>query len=479
MSALLIRGATILTLDSGDRVIEDGHVLVRDGVIAAVGDGDAVAEPGMRVIEGRGLLLAPGLVNAHTHSQSSTLSGFGDRLSHPAFMWLTQAHTARRTPDETRLAVLLTAWAALSTGTTALIDHFPGQRFSSADIEAALSAWHETGMRAVLGLRFFDGEFADIFPAPGVLAPAMVAALQEVELLRPQPLGELRELAADAIGRWHGRDGRIGVFPAPSNPDRCSDAALLLCAELAERYDTGIHTHLLETQKQATLAQARYGMTTVAHLRELEVLSDRWSCAHCVWLSEADIGLMVQADAVAVLCPESNARLGVGTAAIPAMRNAGMRLALGTDGSGANDNQSMHEAMRAAATLHRAGLTERGDWVSARQALAMATIGGAAALRQQKVGAIAPGWAADLVLYRLDHPAWTPLNDPPCQMVFSESGSAVETVIVAGEVLLDGGRPTRFDPMALAQEVRAMAVSLRRRNADLFAVATAIAERLP
>ena len=479
MSALLIRGATILTLDSGDRVIEDGHVLVHDGVIAAVGDGDAVAEPGMRVIEGRGLLLAPGLVNAHTHSQSSTLSGFGDRLSHPAFMWLTQAHTARRTPDETRLAVLLTAWAALSTGTTALIDHFPGQRFSSADIEAALSAWHETGMRAVLGLRFFDGEFADIFPAPGVLAPAMVAALQEVELLRPQPLGELRELADDAIGRWHGRDGRIGVFPAPSNPDRCSDAALLLCAELAERYDTGIHTHLLETQKQATLAQARYGMTTVAHLRELEVLSDRWSCAHCVWLSEADIGLMVQADAVAVLCPESNARLGVGTAAIPAMRNAGMRLALGTDGSGANDNQSMHEAMRAAATLHRAGLTERGDWVSARQALAMATIGGAAALRQQRVGAIEPGWAADLVLYRLDHPAWTPLNDPPCQMVFSESGSAVETVIVAGEVLLDGGRPTRFDPMALAQEIRAMAVSLRRRNADLFAVATAIAERVP
>jgi cytosine/adenosine deaminase-related metal-dependent hydrolase len=161
------------------------------------------------------------------------------------------------------------------------------------------------------------------------------------------------------------------------------------------------------------------------------------------------------------------------------MRNAGMRLALGTDGSGANDNQSMHEAMRAAATLHRAGLTERGDWVSARQALAMATIGGAAALRQQRVGAIEPGWAADLVLYRLDHPAWTPLNDPPCQMVFSESGSAVETVIVAGEVLLDGGRPTRFDPIALAQEIRAMAVSLRRRNADLFAVATAIAERVP
>src|ERR1700730_15896168 len=107
--------------------------------------------------------------------------------------------------------------------------------------------------------------------------------------------------------------------------------------------------------------------------------------------------------------------------------------------------------MRGAAALHRAALNERGDWVSARQALAMATVGGAAALRQQNVGAIAPGWAADLVLYRLDHPAWTPLNDPPCQMVFSESGSAVETVIVAGEGPLGGGRPTRLERIRVAQ----------------------------
>lgn len=479
MTALLIRGATILTLDAADRVIEDGHVLVQHGVITEVGPGDAPAEAGTRVIEACGRLLAPGLVNAHTHSQSSTLAGFGDRLSHPAFMWLTQAHTARRTPDETRLVILLTAWAALSTGTTALIDHFPGQRFTATDLEAALAAWHETGLRATLGLRFFDGDFADIFPAPGVLPAETLAALHDVALLRPQPLRELRDLADDAIRRWHRRDGRIGVFPAPSNPDRCSDAALLLCAELAERYDTGIHTHLLETQLQAALAQARYGATTVAHLHDLGILSERWSCAHCVWLTEADMALMAEAGAVGVLNPESNARLGVGTAPIPAMHAAGMRLALGTDGSGANDNLSMHEAMRAVATLHRAALPARGDWVSARQALAMATEGGASALRQRAVGRIAPGQAADLVLYRLDAPAWVPLNDPVCQLVFAETGSAVDTVVVAGEVLLADGRPTRFDPVALAQEIRGMASALRRRNADLFDVATAIAERVP
>ena len=460
---MLIEHAGILT---PDRLIARGFIRVEHGWITAVGEGDAPQSPHTRVIDGRGLLAAPGLVNAHTHSQSSTLAGFGDRLSHKAFMWLTQAHTARRTPAETRLAVLLTAWSALTTGTTALIDHFPGQRFTPPDLEAVLSAWHETGLRAAVGVRFFDGTFGDIMPEGGAQAVA-----------EPQPLDEFRAFTTDAIQRWHGRDGRLGVFPAPSNPDRCTDAALLLCAELAERYDTGIHTHLLETQTQARLARERYGMSSVQRLYDLGVLSDRWSCAHCVWLDAADHALMAKAGAVAVLNPESNARVGAGTAGIPAMRAAGMRLALGTDGVGANDNLSMHEAMRTAATLHRGALGRR-DWVSAHDVLAMATTDGAAAMRQPRVGMIAPGFAADLVLYRLDQPAWTPLNDPVSQMVFAETGSAVDTVIVAGEILLAGGRPTRFDPAALSEEIRAMAIETRHRNAGLFAIAEAVAERL-
>lgn len=468
---MLIQGAAILTLDTNDRFIADGHIRIQDGRIIAVGPGSMMAEPGETVLEGRGRLVTPGLVNAHTHSQSATLPGFGDRLSHPAFMWLTQAHTARRTPDETRLAVLLTAWAALTTGTTALIDHFPGQRFRAADIQAVLAAWHETGLRATVGLRFFDAAFDDIAPPTALTSGAT--------LLRPQPLAEVHALTVEAIRTWHGIGGRIGVFPAPSNPDRCTDAALLLCASLAEQFDTGIHTHLLETRKQAAIAESRHGTTTVAHLDRLGILSDRWSCAHSTWLTPGDMALMAAAGAVAVLNPESNARLGTGTADIPAMLRAGMLLALGTDGVGANDNLSMHEAMRAAATLHRANQPVRAEWVSARQSLTMATAGGAAALRQDRVGAIAPGWAADLVLYRMDTPAWAALNDPVAQLVFAETGSAVDTVMVAGEVLLSGGRPTRFDPAALSREIAAMTASLRRRNADLFRAADAIAETLP
>ncbi len=475
MTPTLIRDVSILTLDENDRFIERGFLLLSGDRIEQVGEGDPPPFAGVvRRIDGSGKLAVPGLINAHGHSQSATLPGFGDRLSHPAFMWLTQAHTARRTPDETRLAVLLTAWAAMSSGTTAIIDHFPGQRFAMEDVEAVLSAWQETGMRVALGLRFFDGGFDDIFPAPGILPDALLEQLRQVSLLRPQPLGELQDLLGNSIRAWHRKSGRLSVFPAPSNPDRCTDAALQLCAELAQIHDTGLHTHLLETEKQARGAIRQFGMTSLARLKALGVLSDRWSFAHCCWVDREDIGLLADSGAVAVLNPESNARLGSGQAPVPALRDAGVRLALGTDGAGANDNLSMQEAMRAVATLHRASQPGRAEWVSARQALAMATAGGAQALRTPMLGALAPGWLADIALYRLDAPAWLPVNDPVSQLVFAETGASVDTVIVGGRTVLDRGRPCNFDSVGLAAEIRAMARSLRLRNADLFAVADAI-----
>jgi 5-methylthioadenosine/S-adenosylhomocysteine deaminase len=479
MNIILIAGATILTLDASDRIIHDGYILVRDRVIAEVGTG-LYRGPDLpdRVIDGRGRLVAPGLVNAHTHSQSSTMAGFGDRLSHPAFMWLTQAHTSRRTPDEIRLSVLMTAYGLMTSGTTATIDHFPGQRFTAEDMDAVLSAWDESGMRAALGMRFFDGEFSDIFPSIP-LPNDLRDRITRVEILKPQGVDELRDLMENTIRLWHGRNGRLSVFPAPSNPDRCTDAALLLCAELAERHDTGIHTHLLETERQARLAIERCGETAVRHLETLGVLSSRWSCAHCIWLTDDDIDLMAARGAIAVLNPESNARLGTGLARVPVMLRHGMTLAIGTDGASANDNLVLQEAMRAVTIAHRAAERDRSTWISARDALGMATAGGAAALRNPRLGAIAPGFAADLVLYRLDAPWWVPLNDPVNQLVFAETGASVDTVLIDGRVVVEGGRIATFDVDAVVGEVRAMARALRKRNADLFAVADEIAALVP
>jgi 5-methylthioadenosine/S-adenosylhomocysteine deaminase len=481
METILVRDAMVLTLDADDRVLPQADILVRNGAIEIVGEVPAeTAAQADRVIDGRGRLAAPGLVNAHMHSQSGTMAGFGDCLSHPAFMWLTQAHTSRRAPEEIRFAVLLCATQMLTTGTTAAIDHFPGQRFTMGDMDAVLSAWAETGMRVTLGMRFFDGEFGDILPTGVPLPDDIVAQARDVAILKPQPLAELREVMPDVIRRWHGHAGRLAAFPAPSNPDRCSDAALLFCAELAETHDLGIHTHLLETRAQARIAAARYGTTTLAHLDALGILSDRWSAAHCIWLDDADIALMARHSAVAVHNPESNARIGAGRMRTPEMLSAGVTIALGTDGSGANDNLVMHEAMRAAALLHRADLPDRRRWVTARQALRMATEGGAEAMRLAgRVGAIASGYRADIVLYRLDAPWWLPVNDPAAQLVFAETGAAVDCVMVDGRVIVEKGRVTVFDAEAALAEVADMARRLAHRNADLFAVADAIARLVP
>ena len=479
-TSLLIRNLMILPDAKGGSPI-DGDILIRGRVIAAVGEVPP-QPPGSvdRTIDGAGMLAAPGLINAHMHSQSATMAGFADSLSHPAFMWLTQAHTSRRSPEEIRLAVLLAATQMITTGTTALIDHFPGQRFSIADMDAVLAAWEETGLRATLGMRFFDGLFGDILPSGVAMSPSIQAMVSGAGLLAPHPLDELREQMPDLVTRWHGRGGRISVFPAPSNPDRCSDEALIFCAELAERHDLGIHTHLLETRAQARIARERHGESTVAHLERIGVLGERWSCAHSIWLDEADIALMAMRGVTAVHNPESNARIGAGRMRTPDMLAAGVPIALGTDGPGANDNLVMQEAMRAAALLHRAEEPDRRRWVTARDALRMATTGGAHAMRLQgKLGTIAPGQLADIVLYGLDAPWWRPVNDATAQLVFAETGAAVRTVIVDGRIVFDDGRITTFDAPAALAEIEAMERLLRRRNADLFAAAHAIAEAAP
>ena len=248
MTLKLLHDALILTLDPGTRRSSTAMCWSATARIEAVAPGDyRGAEAPDRRIDCSNRLIAPGLVNAHTHSQSSTMAGFGDRLSHPAFMWLTQAHTSRRTADEIRLSVLLTAYGLLTCGTTGAIDHFPGQRFTQDDMNAVLSAWSETGMRIALGMRFFDGPFSDIFPSTP-LPDDLKSRMGAVEILKPQPVEELSGLMETTIKAWHGKP-RLSVFPAPSNPERCTDRALVLCAELAERYDTGIHTHLLETRE--------------------------------------------------------------------------------------------------------------------------------------------------------------------------------------------------------------------------------------
>ena len=478
---ILIRDAMVLSLDWDDVVHDRANVVVSGGEISAIGPDTGLEEGRFdRVIEGRGRLLAPGFVNAHTHSPANLIQGTGDRLSHPAFMWMNQAYTAHRTSREVYVSAMLGCIQMLLSGTTAVLDHFPGQACTMEDVDAVMEAYRDSGMRAVLGLRFYDAAFADILPDDDAIPREVAAEIEALDPLKPVPLEEVRALTVGAVQRWHGFDGRLAVFPAPSNPERCSDAALVMCGELAERYDLGIHTHLLESRVQAEIAQRKYGCTMVEHLDRLGLLDRRLSLAHSIWLDDDDIGRLADGGSVVVHNPESNLKIGAGTAPIPAMMAKGVKIALGTDGAGTNDNLIMHEALRLVAILHRPALPERRRWPGADDVLRMATAGGAAAILQSgTVGSIEVGKRADLVLYRLDAPWWVPVNDPSSQMVFAENGSSVETVLVDGRVVVEDGRIVAFDAESILEEAAPMMSRILERNRRLYALAGRMAELFP
>lgn len=475
---LLIRGALTVTLDADDRILEAGDILIENGIIVAIGTVDPeIAADCDRVIDGTERLAMPGLVNAHTHSPLSVVHGAFDLLNHRASMWLFQAYTANRTPREVYISTMLNCIEMLLTGTTATLDHFPEQAFEVDDVEAAVNAYRDSGMRAQVALRIFDGEYTDILPPGGTLPDKLQTEVEKLNPYAPRTVAELRELCSESIERWDGDSGRIGVGPAPSNPMRCSDALLEMCAEFAERYDVGVHCHLLETEVQTRIAQDLYGTTTVRHLDEIGLLNAKLSCAHTIWIDEDDIALMADRGASVVHNPESNLLTASGLAPIPAMLSHGVDVALGSDGSCSGGDQAIHRAMKLATAIHRIGEPDRSKWIGARKALEMATTGGAAAMFSKgKFGTLAVGQAADIALYDLKQPWWTPVNDPVYQFVQSETGAGVDTVIVAGRVLVEGGKITAFDSEAILDEARALVPAMKERNKGLFDVVARVGE---
>jgi cytosine/adenosine deaminase-related metal-dependent hydrolase len=452
---VLIRDALVLP-GGGDWQACRADIRIADGKIAALGRGLEDSQ----VIDASSLLAVPGFVNAHYHSPLSLLRGTADGLSHPAFMWQNQADTASRTAHEVYVSALVGAVEMLTSGTTAVMDHFPEQGFPLEHVDAVARAYREAGMRAAIALRVFDEAYEDILPAGGL-------PHEFPNPLVPAPLTATMELLEEAVAAHDRADGLLRVFPAPSNPSRCSDALLLKCEELARRRGLGVHTHLLETEIQTRIARERYGTTMVRHMERLDLLSPRLSCAHTIWIDEDDIALLAKRGVTVVHNPESNLKVGAGFMPLPAMRRHGVRVALGTDGASTNDNLVLHEAMRLAITLHRPR-EERSRWARAGDALDMATIAGAAALQcEGTVGRIAVGQSADLVLYDLSRARWTPCNDPAQQLVFAENGDSVHTVLVNGKIVVEAGRVKGVDVEALLREARGMLKTIRGRNSAL------------
>ncbi|MCS5734990.1 amidohydrolase family protein [Herbiconiux daphne] len=416
------------------------------------------------VVDASGLLLVPGLVNAHTHSWEVLLRGTSDRV--PLEVWTLLSYPpVGVAPVPQRLVYLRTMVAAIESllgGTTTVLDdvgELPRQTLES--IDAVFAAYDDAGLRATCTGTVVDVPMVDRLPFADDVLPADVLAASR-EAMRPS--AEIHDeyfafcdAARTAASRHAGGSGRIRFAVAPSAPQRSTDELLLRASSEARRHGEVLHMHLLETKLQAEVARTRYdGRTIVQHLDDLGVLGPNVTLAHGIWLTADDLALLARSGATVVHNPLSNLKLGSGVLPWRAMHDAGVRVALGSDGASSNDSLRMLEVMKAAALVHTLTEPDYRAWPRVEEVLRAATTGGArAAGRAGEVGSIAPGLKADFVVFDLTtSTSFTPLNDAARQLVFAENGASIAQVWIDGRLVVSDGRCTLIDADALLAEFR-------------------------
>ena len=460
--AILCENALVVTLDQRLPLLHGQQILIDHGIIAEIGKrvsigNSAVAER----VDCSGKIVMPGLINAHSHLTEILQRSFRDNVR----MEIWKGYRARTeemanlTSADIGIAAELACAEMLKSGVTAVVDHFstrPG--LSVPKMKAIIGAFEKTGIRGVLAPSLSDQDFVRVLTAKSRNTKTSYTSM---DLSWQKQVLEVLEYLKTSCRTSN-------LMLGPSSPFNCSDFLLLEIARFAEKYDLGVHTHLLETRLQRWGARKLYRRGLGERLRRLGFLSSRLSAAHCVWVNDKEIDLMASSRASAIHNPASNLKLGSGIAPVVALKKRGVNVALGTDGGDTSDSYSIFEQMRLAAFLSRLTTERPEDWVTSSDALKMGTVNGAKAVPawRGKIGKIRKGFRADLLILR-PHLRLRPLNNIVSQLVFCEGGHSVDTVLVDGRVVVRGGRLTRLREETLVSKVEPISEKMRKLYAVL------------
>lgn len=426
--------------------VENGYttvdVQVVEGNITAIAPNlDVVGTP----INGQNKLLLPGFVNAHTHSSEMWQRGIMSML--PLELWLAELYDfAPLDPEKVYLSALGTAVETLLSGGTSVVDHLvliPDKELET--IATAVRAYKEVGIRA--------------FVAPLIQDESITAGIPSGETQQThepyfRSTGATLELIEEAVKQFHRPEEGISILVAPTGIQLCTDALFEGCSQLSEKYNLCRHSHLLETKAQEKLAQEKYGCTAVAHLKRIGYLDYRTTLAHCVHLTDADIAILAETQSTVVHNPLSNLRLGSGIAPILKYRQAGVNVTFGCDGASSNDSQDLLEAIKIGSILHNFTDLDYRHWITPRQAVEMASLGGVKGLNMaDKLGSLSIGKKADLVMYDLTNLSLLPRTDPIGLLVLGRPSNVVDSVWVNGKQIVADGKVTTIDVSNLRQEL--------------------------
>lgn len=453
----IIRGGRLLDMETRSAPLRD--ILIEGGRIRQIGHPGLDAPADAEVIDAAGLLIHPGLVNAHTHGMFNLCKGTSDRCSLELLLVNVPAMVAHQSAEMKYLNTYLGAVEMVMKGCTTCCDLTFGFPFATIEeMEAVGQAYIDAGMRAVIAPSLADTSFYDAIPGLLDHIPSSLKAATAQQMGSPRDaIGMMRKLLHD----WPHDRAQVSLGIAPVIPLHCSDELMKDCASLAREYSAVLQSHVAESKPQALSSLTTYGRTLTAHMDALGLLGPDFTVAHGVWLDDDDMRRLADNGSSVAHCAGSNMRLGCGIADARRMIELGVNLAIGTDSANCSDNQNMYEAMRYASMVSSVRGPDYNRWLSSGEIVHAATEGGAYALGMRDVGRIEPGYRADIVFVDLASTNWMPLNEPVNQLVLTEDGTGTRHVMVDGTFVVKDRRHRSCDLDALSVRVEAARESLQ------------------
>lgn len=427
MGNILIRGATVLTMENHDSIFSDGEIAIAGDSIVSAGPRGSAPEgfKAERIIDGSGKVVMPGFVNCHTHAAMTLFRSYADDM--PLMKWLSEKiwpAEEKLEPEDIYWGTMLCCLEMIKSGTTTFADMY-------FEMDMVARAVEKSGIRACLSRGMIG------------VAPTAQKAIDESIALAE---------------KWHGgANGRISVMFGPHAPYTCPPEYLKEVIELAGRYGVGIHIHIAETRDEIEQINAAYDASPVQLLNSIGLFEVPVLAAHCVHLDENDIEILAVKKAGIAHCPESNMKLASGISPVTSLINSGAIVGLGTDGAASNNNLDMLEEMRSAALLQKVS-TGDPTALPSFKALKLATSNGALALGLSYLGFLKPGMKADLIMIDFNRPHLYPRHDIIAHIVYSAQSADIDTVIINGEVVMEGRKVLTFDEEEVMHKAQRHAV---------------------
>ena len=448
---MLFTNATIVTMNPTRDIITNGAIAINDNRIAAIGKSDTLLSRyhDEEVIDVKGKLIIPGLIDTHVHLAQALIRGCADDMALIQWLcervWVLQGNF---TQDDGYVSARLCIAEMLKSGTTTFLESMLAHRYGFDGIARAVD---ESGIRACLaGIVMDIGTYAT---QTNSMHPGMV---------------ESRDTSLFGVlnmhSKWEGTaNDRIHVWFGPRTPGGVTPELYREMSDYARQRNMGITMHLAEVEADKIFLQEKYGLSPVYFAESVGMLGPKTVLVHMVWLTQADIDKLAETRTNVSHNPSSNSKLASGVCKVPQMLASGVNVALGCDGGPSNNDYDLIREMKLAAIIHKA-VTNDPLIVPAETVLEMATINGARSLGlEQEIGSLEAGKKADLVVIDLNRLHTTPSPNPISTLIYAATGGEVDTVVVDGQIVVEQGQLLTLDEDEVMEQAQQHAQALYKR----------------